>query len=139
MACLARTGLRRWKRFEAVLKSLAAADPDLEYEIELPPATNGPLWNANSVIAQGLDVPKDHYLPEAIVANHKDVLGAEPEWNSIGAWNDSGHYTAAGCTSVVYGPSATREESGIYMDIDRVVAAARIQARVAADICTSEG
>ena len=122
---------------EAVLRQLAAEDSDLRYEIEVPPATYGPHWNGNKVVALGLEVPKDHYLPQSIARHHQGVMEQEPEWTALASWNDSGHYTAAGSTSVVYGPSSKPDNGGVYVEIDRIVAAARVQARVAAQVCTS--
>ena len=122
---------------EAALQQLAREDPDLPYQLEVPPATYRQGWEGNKVVALGIDVPRDHYLPQSIARHHRDVMGQEPEWTALASWNDSGHYTAAGSTSVVYGPSSKRDEKGVYVEIDRVIAAARVQARTAVEVCTT--
>ncbi|MBI4236298.1 MAG: M20/M25/M40 family metallo-hydrolase [Chloroflexi bacterium] len=130
-----------WERtrdeVEAVLKRLAAEDPELRYQIEMPPATYGPHWASMKVAAHGIDVPRTHYLPQAVARHHRAVTGEEPRWHSYNAWNDSGHYTRAGCTSLNYGPSSERDERGDYVVIERVLQAARVHARVAAEVCTT--
>ncbi len=122
---------------DVVLRRLAAEDPELEYEIEMPPATNGPHWASMKVAAHGIDIPRDHYLPQAVARHHRAVTGQVAEWHAYNAWNDSGHYTRAGCTSLNYGPTSFRDEQGDYVAIDEVITAARVHARVAAEVCTT--
>jgi acetylornithine deacetylase len=122
---------------DRALRPLAAQDPELRYEIEMPPATYGPNWQSMKVAAHGIDIPRDHYLPQAVAKYHREVLKAEPQWHSYNAWNDSGHYTQAGCTSLNYGPASFRDARGDYVLIEEVLQAARVQARVAAEVCTT--
>ncbi len=122
------------EQIEAVLKRLEMEDPEFKYEIEGPPATYRPEWQSMKVQAYGIDLPREHYLNQAVFKHHTDVLGDEPSWSSSNAWNDSGHYTVAGCPSINYGPSPAGGARLYSIDIDRVVDGARIIARAGIDI-----
>ncbi len=87
------------------------------------------------VEAYGIDLPRDHYLPQGVLAHHREVTGGEPEWSSSNAWNDSGHYARAGCASINYGPSPSGGAREYAVEIDKVADATRIIARSAVDIC----
>ena len=126
------------RQIEDVIKGIAADDPDFRYEIERPPATYRPEWQSMKVEAYGIDLPRDHYLNQAVLKHHLAVRNEEPEWSSSNAWNDSGHYTRAGCPSINYGPSPNTGARAYTVEIQKVVDCARIVARAAVDICNQD-
>ena len=126
------------RQIEDVIKGVAAGDPDFRYEIERPPATNRPEWQSMKVEAYGIDLPPEHYLNQAIVKYHREVRNEEPEWISSNAWNDSGHYTRAGCDSLCYGPGGHTIVREYGVEIQRVVDCAKIIARAAVDIANTD-
>lgn len=122
---------------ERTLEPLKAADPELQYTIEAPPATYSPDWQSMKVEAHGIDVPTDHELPQMVLKRHVQVLGSQPE--NVGfqnpgsyAWTDAGWFTRGGSTSIIYGPSANQQTT---VPIQNVMDCARVLALTAVDVC----
>ena len=126
------------RQIEDVIKSVAEGDPDFRWEIERPPATNGPEWQSMKVEAYGIDLPPEHYLNQTIVKYHREVRNEEPGWISSNAWNDSGHYTRAGCPSLCYGPGGHTIVREYGVEIKRVIDCTKIIARAAVDIANMD-
>ena len=122
---------------EVVLKNLQTEDPDFRYEIEMPPATYGPLWNSMKVPGYGIDVATDSDLPQTVRRHHVEVLGTEPHVGAQDpgsyAWTDAGHFTRGGSVAIIYGPTGNMDKT---VDINKVLNCARVLALTAADICT---
>lgn len=127
---------------EDVLDGLRAADPDLDVELEPPPAAYREPWRANPYVMPALNLPKDHPLTQLVVRNHQTVLGSDPD--RIGsedpgshAGTDAGHLFNAGVKCLVYGPTAnTWGES--YVELEKLFAHTRVYAGCAAEIMTTE-
>ena len=126
------------QQIEDVIKSVAAGDPDFRYEIERPPATYRPEWQSMKVEAYGIDLPQEHFLNQSVLNRHREVRNEEPEWSSSNAWNDSGHYTRAGCPSINYGPSPNIGARAYSVEIQKVVDCARIIARATTDMANMD-
>jgi acetylornithine deacetylase/succinyl-diaminopimelate desuccinylase-like protein len=119
------------------LAPLKSQDPELNYEIAMPPATYGPGWQSMKVPAYGIDVPTDHELPQMVRRRHVQVLGGEPErvgFQDPGsyAWTDAGWFTRGGSVSIIYGPSANQQRA---VPIENVLNCARVLALTVADVC----
>lgn len=126
---------------DAILKDLAAKDPELHYEIEMPPATYGPAWRSMKVPAYGIDVPPDHDLPQTVRRHHVRVLGSEPArvgFQDPGsyAWTDAGHFARGGTVPIIYGPVANGDRA---VRIENVLNCARVLALTAVELCGSAG
>jgi acetylornithine deacetylase len=122
---------------EDTLQRLAAADPDLQYELEMPSATYGPHWQSFKVPSYGIDVPPDHHLPQPIRRYHADVTGLEPA--NVGfqdpgsyAGTDAGYFTRGGTVATIYGPATNLAPT---VPIDNVINCAGVLALTAVDIC----
>ncbi|MDA1096956.1 MAG: peptidase dimerization domain-containing protein, partial [Chloroflexi bacterium] len=123
---------------ERAIAPVAAQDPELRYEIGMPPATYSPEWRSMKVPAYGIDVPTAHNLPQTVRRRHVQVVGKEPArvgFQDPGsyAWTDAGHFALGGSIPVIYGPSSNLEHGA---PIDNVVNVARVLALAAAEICT---
>ncbi|MCH9036003.1 MAG: M20/M25/M40 family metallo-hydrolase [Chloroflexi bacterium] len=123
---------------DVALRRLRSRDPELRYEIEMPPATYGPHWHSMKVPGHGIDVPTDHDFPQTVRRHHIEVLGAEPA--NVGfqnpgsyAWTDAGHFTRGGSLAIIYGPTTNLVRT---VDIEKVMNCARVLALTATDICT---
>ncbi len=126
------------RQIEDVIRSVAEGDPDFRWEIERPPATNRPEWQSMKVEAYGIDLPPEHYLNQTIVKYHREVRNEEPGWISSNAWNDSGHYTNAGCPSLCYGPGGHTIVREYGVEIKRVVDCTKIIARAAVEMANMD-
>ena len=126
------------RQIEDVIRSVAEGDPDFRWEIERPPATNRLEWQSMKVEAYGIDLPPEHYLNQTIVKYHREVRNEEPGWISSNAWNDSGHYTNAGCPSLCYGPGGHTIVREYGVEIKRVTDCAKIIARAATEMANMD-
>ena len=81
-------------------------------------------------------------LYEALESAHEQVLGRPLERDAnpptISMWRDTTPFNEAGIPSLTYGPGANAATGKGYFTIDEMVAAAKIYARVALDLCNRE-
>lgn len=123
---------------------LQAEDPELQIEIDPPPAAYDPPWKG-MIAMPPLYLPKDDPLVGIIHKHHLTVLGKEPD--SIGFFNpgsyacaDSGHLQHAGAHVLNYGPSGhgdIRHYGTFGVGVDYLVNCARVLALTAEEILTS--
>jgi acetylornithine deacetylase/succinyl-diaminopimelate desuccinylase-like protein len=81
-------------------------------------------------------------LYDALAAAHEQVLGRPLEKDTfaptISMWRDTNPFNEAGIPSLTYGPGANAATGKGYFTVDEMVAAAKIYARVALDLCNRE-
>ena len=123
------------------LEGLPRDDPDLEFEIELPPATYREPWRAVKHAIPPLDLPHSDPLVGHVLENHRRVVGKDPDHigavlpNSY-AGADSGHLFAAGVRTLNYGPSGP-EFRPQWCDEANLHKCARVLALTAVDVCST--
>ncbi len=126
------------RQIEDVIRSVAEGDPDFKWEIERPPATYRPEWQSQKTEAYGIDLPPEHFLNQTIAKYHREVRNEEPGWISSNSWNDSGHFTNAGCDSLCYGPGGHAIVLEYGVEVKRVVDCTKVIARAAADMANMD-
>jgi acetylornithine deacetylase len=124
-----------------VLEPLRASDPQLRYEIEVPPPAF--FKGRRRLVMEPVDIPPDVPIVRAVARNHERVTGRAPK--SIGALlplsysaGDASWLWRAGIPCVYYGPASGFQErgpEGSYILIDEMVQAARVLALTALDFC----
>lgn len=124
-----------------VLDPLRTADPQLRYEIEVPPPAF--FRGRRRLVMEPVDVPTDAAIVQAVARNHERVTGKAPA--SVGALlplsysaGDASWLWRAGIPCVYYGPASGFQErgsEGSYILIEEMVQAARVLALTALDFC----
>jgi acetylornithine deacetylase len=124
----------------SVLDALKAEDPDLEYEIEMPPAAE---YKVLRVIMEPTDVPLDEPIVQSVIQQYKEVTGNDPK--TVGtvlpmsyAGDDTCHLWKAGIPCLLYGPEGiegTKEEPDNCIFISEMVLATKVLALTALDTC----
>jgi len=124
-----------------VLEPLRASDPQLRYEIEVPPPAF--FKGRRRLVMEPVDIPPDVPIVRAVARSHERVTGRAPK--SIGALlplsysaGDASWLWRAGIPCVYYGPASGFQErgpEGSYILIDEMVQAARVLALTALDFC----
>ena len=126
------------------LEDLKAEEPDLEFEIEIPPPES--FTGRRRLVMSPLDVPIDEYIVQAVARSHVTVTGRPPLAtgtvlpHSYTA-NDTCHLWDAGIPCVLYGPRAVRggaEEDDSYVVISEMVQSCKVYALTALDVCNQE-
>ncbi|MBI4199147.1 MAG: M20 family metallopeptidase [Chloroflexi bacterium] len=123
------------------LEPLKASDPELRYEIELPPP---PFFKgARRLVMTPLDVPVTEHVVQAVARSFQQVTGRPPR--NIGvtlpmsySGNDTCHLWNAGIPCLLFGPAGGRDESGVpdeYVSIGEMVLCAKVLALTALDVC----
>lgn len=100
------------------------------------PAVVEPFLYRRGYQATGIDPVKD-----AVTSAHAAVLGGEPSEPAVphtSMWRDSNVFNEAGIPTVVYGPGISTAGGKFAIDIDVLVAAARIYALTAVELCGLE-
>ena len=123
------------------LDGLSDEDPDLNFEIEIPPPAS--FKGRRRLVMSPLDVPHDEYIVRAVARSHELATGRPPL--AIGAVlpysytaNDTCHLWDAGIPCVLYGPATVRggaDEDDSYVIISEMVQCARVYALTALDVC----
>ncbi len=123
------------------LDPLAAADPDLRYDIEIPPPDF--FKGRRRLVMDPLDVPVDSPIVQLVARCHREVTGQPPR--AIGAVlpnsyssNDTCHLWNAGIPCLIYGPGTVRggpDEDDCYAHINEMVQATRVYALTALEHC----
>ena len=127
-----------------VLDPLQAEDPELSYEIEIPPPEF--FKGRRRLVMDPLDVPRDAEIVQAVARSHKDVTGQPPK--AIGTVlpysytaNDTCHLWNAGIPCLLYGPAVIRGSGGeddSCVIISEMVQCTKVLALTALDVCQSE-
>ena len=124
-----------------VLDPLQAGDPELSYEIEIPPPES--FKGRRRLVMDPLDVPRDEEIVQAVARSHQDVTGQPPK--AIGTVlpfsytaNDTCHLWNAGIPCLLYGPAVVRGGGGeddSCVIISEMVQCTKVLALTALDIC----
>jgi acetylornithine deacetylase len=124
-----------------VLDPLAARDPELRYEIEIPP----PDWfrGRRRLVMDPFDMPVDAPIVQAVATSYRAVTGRDP--SKIGtvlphsySADDTCHLWKAGISCLLYGPGVERggpdgDDSCVL--VSEMVTVARVLALTALDVC----
>ncbi len=123
------------------LDPLMLEDPELKYEIEIPPPES--FKGRRRLVMDPLDVPRDEYIVQAVARSHELITGEPP--SVVGAVlpssysaNDTCHLWNAGIPCLIYGPGAVRgspDEDDSYAIISEMVACTKVLAVTALDVC----
>jgi acetylornithine deacetylase len=127
-----------------VLDPLAARDPELRYEIEIPP----PDWfrGRRRLVMDPFDMPIDAPIVRAVAASYRAVTGRDP--SKIGtvlphsySADDTCHLWKAGIPCLLYGPGVERggpdgDDSCVL--VSEMVTVTRVLALTALDVCDRE-
>ena len=122
------------------LDALKAADPDFQYEIELPAPA---FFRVNTVVMEPFDLPKDAYILETVRRQYRRVTGQEPAGvgtvlPSSYTGNDTCHLWRAGVPCVLYGPGGGSESATVpdeYTRISDMERVAKVLVLTAVDVC----
>ena len=127
-----------------VLDPLQAGDPELSYEIEIPPPES--FKGRRRLVMDPLDVPRDAEIVQAVARSHREVTGVPPK--AIGAVlpfsytaNDTCHLWNAGIPCLLYGPAVVRGGDGeddSCVIISEMVQCTKVLALTALDVCGVE-
>jgi acetylornithine deacetylase len=125
----------------AELDKLAVVDPQLHYEIEIPPPNY--FKGRRKLVMPPVDVPIDSLIVRSVARSYKWVTGRPPR--KIGAILPTAYSACdtswlwdAGIPCVNYGPAATYDAAGpeeTYVAISEMEECAKILALTAFDIC----
>ena len=124
-----------------VLEGLSREDPDLRWELEIPPPAK---YKGMTVIMEPVDIPKDEYIVRSVARSFEEHMGRPP--TTIGALlprsyagNDTCHLWAAGIPCVLNGPGGDRtlnDEPDNFVYISQMVQCAKTHALTALDVCS---
>ena len=122
------------------LDPLKENDPELRYEIEIPPPDF--FKGRRRLVMDPLDVPTDEYIVQAVARSHETVTGQPP--NLIGASlpksyssNDTCHLWNAGIPCLIYGPAVGKDDGAddSYAVVSEMVQCAKVLAITALEVC----
>ena len=126
------------------LEPLKDLDPDLNYEIEIPPPAS--FRGRRRLVMDPLDVPQDEYIVQAVARSKETVTGQPPQ--AIGAVlpfsytaNDTCHLWNAGIPCLLYGPAVVRggkDEDDSCVIISEMLQCAKVLALTAVEVCNQE-
>ena len=124
-----------------VLDRLAEEDPELSYEIEIPPPDF--FKGSRRLVMNPLDVPRGSEIIHAVARSHQSVTGEPPK--AIGTVlpfsytaNDTCHLWNAGIPCLLYGPAVVRgggDEDDSCVIISEMVQCTKVLALTALDVC----
>ena len=120
---------------------VAARDPDVRYEIEIPPPDR--FKGRRRLVMDPLDVPIDAPIVQAVARSYRAVTGQEPR--AIGtvlphsySADDTCHLWKAGIPCLLYGPGVIRgsaEEDDACVLVSEMEKVTRVLAVTALDVC----
>ena len=123
------------------LDPLAARDPRLRYEIEIPPP--GSFKGRRRLVMDPLDVPVHAPIVQAVARSYRAVTGQEPQ--AVGtvlphsySADDTCHLWKAGIPCLLYGPGVIRgsaDEDDACVLVSEMVTVTRVLAMTALDVC----
>ena len=124
-----------------VLDPLAAADPTLRYEIEIPPPAT--FKGRRRLVMDPFDMPTDAPIVQAVARSYRAVTGREPK--AIGtvlphsySADDTCHLWKAGIPCLLYGPATIRgsaDEDDACVLVSEMERVTRVLAATAVDVC----
>ena len=127
-----------------VLDPLAARDPELRYDIEIPPPAS--FKGRRRLVMEPFDIPVTAPIVQAVAQGYRAVTGQEPKRigtvlpHSYSA-DDTCHLWKAGIPCLLYGPSTIRGGEG-YDDacviVSEMVRVTQVLAVTALDVCHRE-
>ena len=125
----------------AVLDAVTARDPELTYEIEIPPPAR--FKGRRRLVMDPLDIPVDAPIVQAVARGYRAVTGRDP--GAIGtvlphsySADDTCHLWKAGIPCLLYGPGVIRgtdEEDDACVLVSEMVTVTRVLAVTALDVC----
>jgi acetylornithine deacetylase len=123
------------------LDAVAARDPELRYEIELPPPAR--FKGRRRLVMDPLDVPIDAPIVQAVARSYRAVTGGEP--HQIGtvlphsySADDTCHLWKAGIPCLLYGPATIRgnaDEDDACVLVSEMEKVTRVLAVTACEVC----
>ncbi len=123
------------------LDPVAAQDPDLRYEIEIPPPAS--FKGRRRLVMDPFDMPTDAPIVQAVARSYRAVTGAEPK--AIGtvlphsySADDTCHLWKAGIPCLLYGPATIRgnaDEDDACVLVSEMERVTRVLAATAVDVC----
>jgi len=123
------------------LEPLAARDPELRYEIEIPPPAS--FKGRRRLVMDPFDVPTDAPIVQAVARGYRAVTGQEPK--AIGtvlphsySADDTCHLWKAGIPCLLYGPATIRgnaDEDDACVLVSEMEKVTRVLAATAVDVC----
>ena len=126
------------------LDPLRARDPELRYEIQVPPPDF--FKGRRRLVVDPMDVPADSHIVQTVAGNHQRVTGRPPE--AIGAIlpfsysaGDSGWLWKEGIPCLLYGPATgftappEEGEDGFFVVISEMATCASTLALTAMNVC----
>jgi len=123
------------------LDPLAARDPELRYEIEIPPPAT--FKGRRRLVMDPFDIPVDAPIVQAVARSYRTVTGGEP--HKIGtvlphsySADDTCHLWKAGIPCLLYGPATIRgnaDEDDACVLVSEMVKVTQVLAVTALDVC----
>jgi acetylornithine deacetylase len=123
------------------LDPVAAADPELRYEIEIPPPAS--FKGRRRLVMDPFDMPVDAPIVQAVARSYRTVTGQEPK--AIGtvlphsySADDTCHLWKAGIPCLLYGPATIRgnaDEDDACVLVSEMEKVTRVLAVTALDVC----
>jgi len=123
------------------LDPLAAGDPAVRYEIEIPPPAS--FKGRRRLVMDPFDIPIDAPIVQAVARSYRTVTGAAPK--AIGtvlphsySADDTCHLWKAGIPCLLYGPGVIRggeHEDDACVLVSEMVTVTRVLAVTALDVC----
>jgi acetylornithine deacetylase len=123
------------------LDPVAAASPQVRYQIEIPPPAR--FVGRRRLVMDPLDVPADAPIVQAVARSYRRVTGSEP--HAIGtvlphsySADDTCHLWKAGIPCLLYGPGVIRgsaDEDDACVLVSEMVKATSVLAVTALDVC----
>ena len=124
----------------AVLNRLSAQDPELKWELEIPPPAR---YKGVAVTMDPVDIPIDEFIVGAVARAIHAHAGKPPD--TVGALlprsyagNDTCHLWKAGIPCVLNGPGGDRSlegEADTFVNVSEMVECARTHALTALEVC----
>jgi acetylornithine deacetylase len=124
------------------LDPLAARDPRVRYEIEIPPPAS--FKGRRRLVMDPFDIPVDTPIVQAVARAYRGVTGREPK--AIGAVlphsysaDDTCHLWKAGIPCLLYGPATIRgneDEDDACVLVSEMETVTRVLAATALDVCS---
>jgi len=123
------------------LDPVAARDPELRYEIEIPPPAS--FKGRRRLVMDPFDMPVDAPIVQAVARSYRTVTGQEPK--AIGtvlphsySADDTCHLWKAGIPCLLYGPATIRgnaDEDDACVFVSEMEKVTRVLALTALDVC----
>ncbi len=123
-----------------VLEALSAEDPDLRWEVEIPPPAK---YKGVAVTMDPVDIPRDQFIVGAVARAMEEHTGSPPD--NVGAilprsyaGNDTCHLWKAGIPCVLNGPGGDRTFDDVpdtFVFVSEMVECAKTHALTALEVC----